>query len=93
MVKTELNYLEEGDVVYKLVGPILVKENHEEAKLNVDKRIEFISKEIQKQEKIFKDSESTIDNKRKKVNNFKTGSSITEQIDYYVKTNSTKSTK
>ena len=69
MVRNELLFLEEGDVVYKLVGPILVKENHEEAKLNVEKRIEFITKEIQKQEKIFKDSETTIDNKRKKVYN------------------------
>jgi prefoldin beta subunit len=46
MVKTELNFLEEGDIVYKLVGPILVKQEHEEAKHDVNMRIEFIGKEM-----------------------------------------------
>jgi prefoldin beta subunit len=46
MVRSELNFLTEGDVIYKLVGPILVKQEHEEAKMNVDKRVEFIGKEM-----------------------------------------------
>jgi prefoldin beta subunit len=46
MVRNELNFLEEGDVIYKLVGPILVKQQHDEAKMNVDKRVEFIGKEM-----------------------------------------------
>ncbi len=46
MVKNELNFLEEGDIVYKLVGPILVKQEFEEAKQDVNLRIEFISKEM-----------------------------------------------
>lgn len=46
MVKNELNFIEEGDVIYKLVGPILVKQEHEEAKHDVNMRIEFISKEM-----------------------------------------------
>jgi prefoldin beta subunit len=46
MVRNELNFMEEGDVIYKLVGPILVKQQHEEAKMNVDKRVEFIGNEM-----------------------------------------------
>jgi prefoldin beta subunit len=46
MVKKELNLLDEEDVVYKLVGPVLVKEDTAEAKMNVEKRLEFINKEM-----------------------------------------------
>jgi prefoldin beta subunit len=46
MVKNELIFLEEGDIVYKLVGPILVKQDHEDAKDDVNRRIDFISKEM-----------------------------------------------
>jgi prefoldin beta subunit len=46
MVRNELNFLDDGDVVYKLVGPILVKQEHEDARMNVDKRVEFIGKEM-----------------------------------------------
>ncbi len=46
MVKNEMNFLEDTDVVYKLTGPVLVKTDHEEAKMNVDKRLEFINKEM-----------------------------------------------
>ena len=41
----ELGMLEEGAVVYKLVGPALVKQELSEAKLTVDKRLEYITKE------------------------------------------------
>lgn len=46
MVKKELLLLDEEDIVYKLVGPILVKEDTAEARMNVDKRLEFINKEM-----------------------------------------------
>ncbi len=46
MVKNELIFMEEGDIVYKLVGPILVKQEHDEAKDDVFRRIEFIAKEM-----------------------------------------------
>jgi prefoldin beta subunit len=77
MVRNELNFLDDGDVVYKLVGPILVKQEHEDAKMNVDKRVEFIAKEMyilvlidsQKMDKSLKDNESSLESKRKKVIN------------------------
>lgn len=46
IVRKELDFIEEGDQVYKLVGPMLVKEDSEEARNNVSKRVEFISKEM-----------------------------------------------
>ncbi len=46
MAKTELHLLEETDVVYKLVGPVLVKEDHDVAQLTIDKRLGFINGEM-----------------------------------------------
>ena len=48
MVKGELDILEEGDNVFKLVGPVLMTIDLEEAKENVAKRVEFIETEISK---------------------------------------------
>jgi len=48
MVKGELDLLAEGDNVYKLVGPVLMSIDLEEAKENVSKRVEFIETEITK---------------------------------------------
>jgi prefoldin beta subunit len=46
MVKNEMNFIEDSDVVYKLIGPVLVKQDADEARLTVDKRLEFINKEM-----------------------------------------------
>ncbi|POY76874.1 hypothetical protein BMF94_0126 [Rhodotorula taiwanensis] len=45
-VKKELAGLTEQNKVYKLVGPILMKQEQSEAKHNVDKRLEWINDEI-----------------------------------------------
>lgn len=46
MVLQEFKMLGDGANVYKLVGPILAKQDLDECKSNVQKRIEFIDKEI-----------------------------------------------
>jgi prefoldin beta subunit len=46
MVLKEMGFIEDGDSVYKLVGPVLVKQELDEAKLNLDKRINFIKDEM-----------------------------------------------
>ena len=46
MVLSEFNALEDGASVFKLVGPVLAKQDLNESKANVQKRIEYISKEI-----------------------------------------------
>jgi len=45
-VKEELGLLENEANVYKLIGPALIKQDLEEAKANVSKRIDYISGEL-----------------------------------------------
>ncbi|XP_045496638.1 prefoldin subunit 6 [Colias croceus] len=47
-VKEELSLLKNDSEVYKLIGPVLVKQDLEEARQNVAKRMEYISKEIKR---------------------------------------------
>ncbi|KAI8420983.1 hypothetical protein MSG28_008129 [Choristoneura fumiferana] len=47
-VKEELMLLKKDAEVYKLIGPVLVKQDLEEARQNVTKRMEFITKEIKR---------------------------------------------
>jgi chaperonin cofactor prefoldin len=42
----ELDRLEDGAEVFKLIGPVLIKQELSEAKQNVQKRIDYISKEM-----------------------------------------------
>ncbi|XP_014359278.2 prefoldin subunit 6 [Papilio machaon] len=49
-VKEELLLLKKDAEVYKLIGPVLVKQDLEEAKQNVNKRMEYITKEIRRTE-------------------------------------------
>ena len=45
LVKLELDQLDAEAVVYKLIGPVLVRQDLVEARANVDKRLEYIQKE------------------------------------------------
>jgi chaperonin cofactor prefoldin len=42
MVKQELDILEPNTVVYKMIGPVLMRQDLDEARQNVNKRIELI---------------------------------------------------
>ena len=46
MVKQELALLDNNAQVYKLVGPVLMKNETEDAKQTVDQRLEMISGEL-----------------------------------------------
>lgn len=48
MVMKELGLLEDGSDVFKLVGPVLVRQDLTEAKSNVSKRLEFIGTELKR---------------------------------------------
>ncbi|CEG38913.1 prefoldin subunit 6 [Plasmopara halstedii] len=48
MVKKELYLLDDEAKVFKLVGPVLLKQEVDEAKSNVNKRLEFINHELKK---------------------------------------------
>mmetsp|Transcript_27961 Transcript_27961/g.39318 ORF Transcript_27961/g.39318 Transcript_27961/m.39318 type:complete len:140 (-) Transcript_27961:40-459(-) len=57
MVKQELELLDDSSNVYKLVGPVLMKNELDDAKQTVSKRLEFINGEISKLEKNIKTKE------------------------------------
>jgi len=42
----EMDHLEDDAVVYKLVGPVLVRQELSEARQTVEKRLDYISKEL-----------------------------------------------
>jgi len=50
MVQQELNLLDSNTSVYKMVGPVLIKNSHEDAKDTVSKRLEFITSEKERLE-------------------------------------------
>ena len=68
IVKNELALLDDEDVVYKLIGPILVQQETSDAKIQVDSRIEMINKEIHKLEKNYQNNVKKIDENKKKIN-------------------------
>mmetsp|Transcript_15797 Transcript_15797/g.22006 ORF Transcript_15797/g.22006 Transcript_15797/m.22006 type:complete len:119 (-) Transcript_15797:41-397(-) len=67
MVKKELELVENGGEVFKMIGPALVKQEKVEAVSNVSKRIEFIQAELKKIENTIKDLETKQETQRKKV--------------------------
>ncbi len=46
MVKQELSLLDDSSQVYKMVGPVLMKNDTEDAKQTVDQRLELITGEM-----------------------------------------------
>ncbi|GFS92302.1 prefoldin subunit 6 [Nephila pilipes] len=55
VVKEELNFLTPENKVYKMTGPVLVEQEIDEAKQNVEKRIMFITSEIKRNDEVLKD--------------------------------------
>ncbi|KFK44823.1 hypothetical protein AALP_AA1G307500 [Arabis alpina] len=64
LVLKELDLLEEDANVFKMIGPVLVKQDLAEAKANVGKRIEYISAELKRLDAILQDMEEKQINKR-----------------------------
>eukprot|EP00434_Breviolum_minutum_P021603 symbB.v1.2.019068.t1/scaffold1542.1/size112718/3 len=60
LVKEEFDTIEEDAVVYKLVGPVMVKQNG-----NVSKRLEYISGELERSNKIITEKETELGEKQK----------------------------
>ena len=67
IVKKELTLLDDEDVVYKLIGPVLVQQETSDAKIQVDSRIEMINKEILKLEKTYQGNVKKIEANRQKI--------------------------
>ena len=67
IVKAELDLLDDEDVVYKLIGPILVQQETSDAKIQVNSRIEMINKEMHKLEKNYQTNSKNMDTNRNKI--------------------------
>lgn len=46
LVLNELKLIADDSAVYKLVGPVLIKQDLDEARSNVEKRLQFIGDEM-----------------------------------------------
>ncbi|XP_005113139.1 prefoldin subunit 6 [Aplysia californica] len=68
LVKEELDRLEEGAGVYKMIGPALIKQDLGEAKQTVQKRIDYINGELKRHENLIKELEKKADNHRETLN-------------------------
>merc|ERR1711915_417957 len=55
VVKEELGLVKEDSKVYKMIGPVLVKQDLTEARSNVDKRLQYIEGEIKRNDKLLSD--------------------------------------
>ena len=66
MVSQELNILNEGEnfTIYKMIGPILAKQDLVEAKNNVKTRLEYITKECDRLEHLENEFKGTAEDKR-----------------------------
>ena len=63
----EFSLLEDDASVFKLVGPVLVKQDLQEARANVDKRIDYIKEELVRVDGQTKETEKKMEAQRNKV--------------------------
>lgn len=63
-VQKEFNGLDEDADIYRLVGPVLLKQDKSEAKSTVDGRLDFIGKEITRTETRIKDIQQSSEKSR-----------------------------
>ncbi|KAL1854121.1 Prefoldin subunit 6 [Paecilomyces lecythidis] len=69
-VQNEFASLDEEANIYKLVGPVLLKQDKTEATMAVDGRLEFIEKEIKRIEDQIKETQEKSDKKRAEIVQF-----------------------
>lgn len=67
IVKEELSLLKASGEVYKMVGPILLRQDHTEAKENIDKRMSYIKNELKRIDDQITSLESKQDEYRDKL--------------------------
>ncbi|XP_012280178.1 prefoldin subunit 6 [Orussus abietinus] len=68
VVKEELDLLSPESEVFKLIGPVLIKQDLNEAKQNVAKRVEYISAELKRVEDTIPDLDKKQESLREVVN-------------------------
>ena len=82
MVLQEMKLLD-GDkdncAVYKLIGPILAKQDFDEAKNNVTTRLDFMTKEIDRQDALEKEFLAKVEAKKANIMKLQKGFQIEAQ--------------
>jgi len=79
LVQKEFDLLDEDANIYKLIGPMLVKQDRSEATTNVGKRLEFIRTEIKRVETQLNDL--TEKSEKKKLELVKLQTAYQEQME------------
>ncbi|KAJ5239589.1 prefoldin subunit 6 [Penicillium chermesinum] len=69
-VQNEFAQLDDESNIYKLVGPVLLKQEKSDAVMAVNGRLEFIEKEIKRIEKEINEKQETADKKRGEIIQF-----------------------
>ncbi|KAI0070098.1 Prefoldin beta-like protein [Panus rudis PR-1116 ss-1] len=67
LVKQEFEKLTPNNTVYKLIGPVLVQQDQEEAKGNVNTRLDFIQSEIKRVEGQISEVNEKLEKKKMEV--------------------------
>jgi prefoldin beta subunit len=67
MVMQELELANTEDGVYKLVGPVLMKQEHSEAKETVSRRLEYLTGELKKLDAQLAEQDKVQNTKREKL--------------------------
>ncbi|EAW09520.1 tubulin-binding prefolding complex subunit YKE2 [Aspergillus clavatus NRRL 1] len=71
-VQAEFAKLDEESNIYKIVGPVLLKQEKNEAVMAVNGRLEFIEKEIKRIEGQIKEGQEKAEKKRAEIVQFQT---------------------
>ncbi|KAI2466960.1 Prefoldin beta-like protein [Annulohypoxylon bovei var. microspora] len=66
-VQKEFERLKDGENIYKLVGPVLLKQEKVEAESTVNGRLEFISKELERTEDQIKEIQDKVEKKKGEI--------------------------
>ncbi|KAL8844408.1 MAG: hypothetical protein Q9176_001318 [Flavoplaca citrina] len=66
-VRKEFNNLSTDSTIYKLIGPVLLKQEKTEAESAVDGRLEFIEKEIKRVEKLISNMQEQSEGKKMEI--------------------------
>ena len=67
VVKDELDLVQPDSNVYKLTGPVLVKQDLSEAKLNVGKRLDYIQGELKRHESSINEMQTKQEQKKESL--------------------------
>ncbi|KAF5580469.1 prefoldin beta subunit [Fusarium pseudoanthophilum] len=66
-VQQEFERLQEGETIYKLAGPVLLKQDKFEAENTVKGRLDFISSEITRLEDTIKETQEKLEKKKTEI--------------------------